>query len=119
MAARRGLRGVILVALILGVGAAAGEPAPGPLRLPDTALEPIGFADLDGWAADDHAKAFATFRVSCAPLVRARAPAERPLAAALVQVCRRALSLTAAAAAKARALFEPNSRPLRVNRLAD
>jgi membrane-bound lytic murein transglycosylase A len=106
-------------ALILGVGAAAGEPAPGPLRLPDTALEPIGFADLDGWAADDHAKAFAAFRVSCAPLVRARAPEERPLAAALVQVCRRALALTAGDDAKARAFFEANFRPLRINRLGD
>jgi membrane-bound lytic murein transglycosylase A len=119
MAARRGLRGVILVALILGVGAAAGEPAPGPLRLPDTALEPIGFADLDGWAADDHAKAFAAFRASCAPLVRARAPEERPLAAALAQVCRRALALTPMNDAKARAFFEANFRPLRINRLGD
>ena len=106
-------------ALILGVGAAAGEPAPGPLRLPDTALEPIGFADLDGWPADDHVKAFAAFRVSCAPLVRARAPEERPLAAALVQVCRRALALSAGDDAKARAFFEANFRPLRINRLGD
>jgi membrane-bound lytic murein transglycosylase A len=106
-------------ALILGVGAAAGEPAPGPLRLPDTALEPVAFADLDGWAADDHAKAFAAFRASCAPMVRMREPEERPLAAALAQVCRRALALTHPDDAKARAFFETNFRPLRISRLGE
>jgi membrane-bound lytic murein transglycosylase A len=115
---QRRMRGLgFAAALILGIGAAAAES--NPLRLPDTALEPITFADLDGWAADDHAKAFAAFRASCAPLVRARAPEERPLAAALAQVCRRALALTAGDDAKARAFFEANFRPLRINRLGD
>jgi membrane-bound lytic murein transglycosylase A len=120
MAARqRCMRGLALAAaLILDIGAAAAEPA-GPLRLPDTALEPVGFADLDGWAADDHARAFAAFRASCAPLVRARAPDERPLAAALGQVCRRALALTPADDGKAREFFEANFRPLRISRLGD
>src|ERR1700730_737914 len=108
-ARQRRIRGLAFAAaLILGVGAASAEPAPGPLRLPDTAPAPIGFAGLDGWGGGDHDKAFATFRVSCAPLVRARAAEERPLAAALVQVCRRALALAAGDDAKARAFFEAN-----------
>ncbi|HML12947.1 MAG TPA: MltA domain-containing protein [Xanthobacteraceae bacterium] len=121
MAARqRRMRSLgITAALILGAGAAAAEPARGPLRLPDAALEPVAFADLDGWAADDHAKAFAAFRASCAPLVRSRAPDERPLAAALVAVCRHALALTHIDEAQARDFFQANFRPLRISRLGD
>ena len=120
MARQRSTRGLILAAaLILSVGAAAAAPAPDPLRFPDTALEPLAFADLDGWAADDHAKAFAAFRASCAPLVRSRQSDDRPLAAALVQVCRRALALRGLDDGKARAFFEANFRPLRINRLGD
>jgi peptidoglycan lytic transglycosylase A len=114
----RSTRGLgLAVALILSVDVAAA--APGPLRFPDTALEPLAFADLDGWAGDDHAKAFAAFRTSCAPLVRSRPPDDRSLAAALVQVCRRALAFRALDDAKARAFFEANFRPLRINRLGD
>jgi membrane-bound lytic murein transglycosylase A len=117
---RRPMRGPVLAAaLIFGVGAAAGEPAPGPLRLPDTALEPVAFADLNGWAADDHTKALAAFRASCAPMVRTRTPEERPLATALAQVCRQALALTHVDEAKAREFFETNFRPLRISRLGD
>jgi membrane-bound lytic murein transglycosylase A len=115
---QRRMRGLgFAAALILGIGAAAAES--NPLRLPDTALEPITFADLDGWAADDHAQAFAAFRTSCAPMVRSRSPDERPLASALAQVCRQALALTHADDAKARAFFETNFRPLRISRLGD
>jgi len=115
------MRGLVLAAaLILGVGVAAAEPAPVPLRLPDAALEPISFADLAGWAADDHANAFAAFRTSCAPLVRRSwTPDEQPLAAALVPVCRHALALRAIDAAKARAFFENNFRPVRISRLGE
>ena len=121
MAARqRAMRGLVFAsALIVGLGAAHAQPAPGPLRLPDTALEPLTFADLDGWAADDHAQAVAAFRASCAPLVRTRTPDERPLAAALMHVCRRALAHTPMDEAKAREFFETNFRPLRISRLGD
>jgi membrane-bound lytic murein transglycosylase A len=121
MAARqRRMRGLVFVAaLILAAGAAAAQPASNPFRLPDTALEPIGFADLDGWAGDDHAKAFSAFRTSCAPIVRSRTPDERSLAAALAEVCRRALALQGVDSAKARAFFESNFRPLRISRLGD
>jgi membrane-bound lytic murein transglycosylase A len=39
---------------------------PEPLRLPDTALEPVDWNVLKGWSTDDHAAAFATFLASCA-----------------------------------------------------
>jgi membrane-bound lytic murein transglycosylase A len=113
--------GTLAAALILAAGSALAEPAPGPLRLPDSALEPVDFGDLDGWAADDHAKAFATFRASCAALVRRSrsAPDERPLAAALAQVCRRAVALVDVDAAKAREFFETSFRPMRISRLGE
>jgi len=43
---------------------------PEPLRLPNTAIEPIDWNALKGWEADDHAAAFATFLTSCRPLLR-------------------------------------------------
>src|SRR5258708_1524033 len=49
------------------------DPGAGPLKIPNAALEPAGWGDLDGWAGDDHASAFATFYASCRPIVRAGA----------------------------------------------
>jgi membrane-bound lytic murein transglycosylase A len=117
---QRRMRGLgFAAALIVGLGAVHAQPASGPLRLPDTALEPLNFSDLDGWAADDHAQAFAAFRVSCGPLVRTRASEERPVALALTHVCRRALALSHVDKAKAREFFEENFRPLRISRLGE
>src|SRR5271165_1390858 len=42
---------------------------PGPFRFADAALEPLAWGDLDGWAQDNHAEAFATFRASCRAVV--------------------------------------------------
>ena len=39
-----------------------------PIKFPDTQYEPVDWADLDGWAGDDHATAFATFLESCRAL---------------------------------------------------
>jgi membrane-bound lytic murein transglycosylase A len=117
---QRRMRGLgFAAALIVGIGAAYAQPALGPLRLPDTALEPLAFSDLDGWAADDHAQAFTAFRASCAPLVRTRVADERPVTAALAHVCRRALALSHVDEAKAREFFEQNFRPLRISRLGE
>src|SRR6266436_9215963 len=52
---------------------AAIDPGEGPLKIPNAALEPAGWDDLDGWAGDDHASAFATFYASCRPIVRSNA----------------------------------------------
>ena len=93
-----------------------------PLQAPDTQLEPVTWSDIDGWANDDHAAAFGTFRTSCNPFLARRASSDsRPIHQALREVCRRA----AAAGAldndkeKARAFFEENFQPVRIAKLGE
>jgi membrane-bound lytic murein transglycosylase A len=103
------------------VSAAQGDPVD-PLNIPDTQLEPVPWRDLDGWAADDHAAAFATFRVSCEPLLRQRHGADgRPIHGALREVCKRAAAAgnLGSDKDKARAFFEDNFRPVRIARLGE
>src|SRR6516165_12370167 len=54
-------------------GATTVDPPSGRLRIPNAVLESVKWSDLDGWAGDDHASAFATFYASCRPIVRASA----------------------------------------------
>ena len=94
---------------------------PEPLRLPNTAIEPIEWNALNGWEADDHAAAFATFLTSCRPLMRAsvREGDKRPMYLALTQVCRQALAVGRLTDDQARIFFEHNFRPLRIASLGD
>jgi membrane-bound lytic murein transglycosylase A len=94
---------------------------PEPLRLPDSALEPIDWTALDGWQADDHASAFVTFLASCRPLLHA-SPAggeKRPMYLALTHVCQGALAAGRLPEDQARLFFERNFRPLRITQLGD
>jgi membrane-bound lytic murein transglycosylase A len=119
------------------------DPGPGPLTIPNAALEPAGWDDLDGWAGDDHASAFATFYASCRPIVRSNAfrmqaarvhparsqPAHpappppagdaRPVRTALDQVCARAVKAGALETQAARQFFETNFVPVRIRKLGD
>jgi membrane-bound lytic murein transglycosylase A len=94
---------------------------PEPLRLPNTAIEPIEWNALNGWGADDHAAAFATFLTSCRPLLRAsvRESDKRPMYLALTQVCRHALAVGRLTDDQARMFFEHYFRPLRITKLGD
>jgi membrane-bound lytic murein transglycosylase A len=94
---------------------------PEPLRLPNSALEPIEWNALNGWRVDDHAAAFATFLTSCRPLLRAsvREGDKRPMYLALTQLCRQALGVGRLTADQARLFFERNFRPLRITKLGD
>jgi membrane-bound lytic murein transglycosylase A len=95
-------------------------PANDPLKIPDAALEPAGWGDLDGWSGDDHASAFATFQASCRPLVRTNpSNDERPVRAALQAVCARAVAAGTLDAAAARSFFEINFLPIRIRKLGD
>jgi membrane-bound lytic murein transglycosylase A len=104
---------------------AAPISAASPLRIPDTALEPLAFTDLDGWTGDDHAAAFAAFQASCRAVVkrtksvRSQKPAQ-PVEDALREICPRALKLEHPVnAASARHFFEENFRPVRISRLGE
>lgn len=103
-----------------------GKPnPPGPLRWADTRLEPVAFANLEGWAADDHAAAFATFRASCRALTgaivaRNKAPRDtRPLYPLLLEICRKARAAGPLEEAAARKFFEENFKPVRISKLED
>ncbi|HEY1541603.1 MAG TPA: MltA domain-containing protein [Xanthobacteraceae bacterium] len=94
---------------------------PKPFGIHDAGLEPLEWGLLDGWAADDHAAAFATFLVSCRPIAgTAHPPGEnRPMYAALHAVCRRALVAGTLGEDAARKFFEDNFRPARIAKLGD
>jgi peptidoglycan lytic transglycosylase A len=99
-----------------------GKPnPPGPMRWADTRFEPVAWNALDGWSADDHAAAFATFLSSCRALVGgARTGRDtRPVHAALLEICRKARAGGAHGEGSARKFFEENFAPVRVSRLDD
>jgi membrane-bound lytic murein transglycosylase A len=95
------------------------KPLPEPLKLPNSALEPIDWNALGGWVTDDHAAAFATFVTSCRPLLRTvlSKSETRPMYLALMHVCRQALAAGRPTAEQARMFFERNFRPLRITKL--
>lgn len=94
----------------------AASPAPEPL-FPQAALEPVGFDTLPGWAGDDHARALATFRKSCARIAAKPdivVPA-RPVFTGLRKVCAQAARLPGKVDDKAaRAFFEKEFRAFRI-----
>jgi membrane-bound lytic murein transglycosylase A len=92
-----------------------------PLRLPDSALEPIDWNALDGWQADDHAAAFTTFLASCRPLLHTslQEGEKRPMYLALTHACRQAVAAGRLAEEQARIFFERNFRPLRISKLGE
>ena len=99
-----------------------GKPnPPGPIRFPDTRFEPIAFGEIDGWAADDHAAAYATFLTSCRAIVGSAKTSRdtRPVYPALVEICRKARAAGTLAAEPARKFFEENFRAVRVGKVED
>lgn len=107
---------VCAVALIFPAELAADPAATAPV--PDFQLVDLSFADIEGFAEDDHAAAFATFRRSCASILEsARPPREAaPPDAALQTVCRLALAEEIGDSLAARRFFETHFRPRRVAR---
>jgi peptidoglycan lytic transglycosylase A len=96
------------------------QPGPGPLTIPNAALEPARWDDLDGWADDDHASALATFQASCRPILRSSATNDsRPVRTALQAACGRAIAAGKLGEAAARTFFETNFRPVRIRKLGD
>ncbi len=81
---------------------------------PKEVLEPLAFADMPGWADDDHAQALAAFRRSCDEILSKGAGFSRPALFGgtkddWLETCRSSLSAT-----DAQAFFEASFRPYRV-----
>ncbi len=78
-------------------------------------FSPVAFSELPGFAADDHAEAFAVFQRSCAAIAERRAPLREAIApsSTLVAICRRALALRSPERLEARRFFEAHFQPFR------
>ena len=96
--------------------------AKAPMTREPVRYEPVSFASLAGWAADDHAAAFATFVTSCRKLVPAaregstKVDLNAPHVAPLIDACAAALAHGPAikTATDARRFFEQRFQPHRV-----
>ena len=98
--------GSIAAATLGLVGFAQAEPGDEPFKLADSQLEPVKWADVEGWAADDQLAAFAAYQTSCQPFLKIKRPRdERPVYGALWEACRRAAAVKPATAEAARAFF--------------
>ena len=61
----RRLLGLAVAAFLVTTGASTGQARAG---LAEAGITILSFADLSGWAEDDHAAAFDVFRETCAQL---------------------------------------------------
>jgi membrane-bound lytic murein transglycosylase A len=112
---------IVALALSALVVAEARAANPGSLRFPDARLEPAAWHELDGWTADDHAQAFATFLASCRAILGQTkpAPSARRFIAAMQGICRRAREAGGLGAEEVRDFFEQSFLPLRIAKVDD
>jgi peptidoglycan lytic transglycosylase A len=105
---------------VAGAGTAFGQ-ATAPLIFPGAQYEPVEWSDLDGWADDDHAAAFATFLDSCTALTGKRQSPSgmTEITIALRGVCERAQAAIPLSDGGARKFFEENFRPLQISKLSE
>jgi membrane-bound lytic murein transglycosylase A len=119
------MRGAFLgIAVAFAIGPALSSAALArevPMKLRHAHVEPLTFADLKGWADDDHAAAFAAFRKSCEAIVSGGRPsrAARPMYGGLHRVCAQAAEAGALDGLKARQFFEAHFKPMRVARAGE
>jgi membrane-bound lytic murein transglycosylase A len=98
------------------------DPVFPPLSAADIQITPVSFADLDGWAADDHASAWDAFIASCRAIDEKILPvrAALPVGPALQAVCREALTLGGDLdAASARRFFETRFSPWTIAKIGE
>ena len=112
--------GALMLGFVAGGGAALGQTA-APLVFPGAQYEPVEWSDLDGWADDDHAAAFATFLDSCTAVTGKHQPPSgmTEIAIALRDVCERAQAAIPLDDGGARKFFEENFRPLQISKLSE
>jgi membrane-bound lytic murein transglycosylase A len=111
---------IVFGSLIGAMNVVHGETAE-PLKFPNAQYEPLEWANLDGWARDDHAAAFATFLDSCRAPESKRRPTQEmmEITAALKEVCTRAQAAVPLDESGARKFFEENFRPVQISKLGE
>ncbi len=119
-AACAGLRMTLLALAGLCAGASPGRCEPELMTIPDSQIEPLTFAQLNGWESDDHAAAFNTFAASCRMIVRNKSAQRigRPIDLALLEICRQ-VPRRPMTEVRTRHFFETHFRPLRVSKLGE
>lgn len=92
-----------------------------PFEIMGSQYAPVPWADMAGWADDDHLQAFQAFRASCKPISAQRIPPvdSKALGGSLRDPCHVAKAADISDAAKAKAFFEDNFLPLRISRLGE
>lgn len=112
-----------LLVLLIGLAgrtAMAQSAATAPIKFRDSQYEPIDWADIDGWANDDHAAAFSTFLASCRVITTTKQRTDTgPIVDALKDICVRALAAIPLDDDGARKFFEDNFSPIRINKIGD
>ena len=85
-------------------------------KLRHAQVQPLTFADLNGWTDDDQAAAFKAYLNSCRAILGGAKAVRgaRPMYGALYDVCKRAVAAGNLSRAKARKFFEANFRPVRI-----
>jgi membrane-bound lytic murein transglycosylase A len=113
-----GLAAATAVAALMSTPALAREAA---MKLRHAHVEPLTFADLNGWADDDHAAAFGSFLKSCKAILKAGEPrrAARAMFGGLYRVCAPAAEMRNVDGAKARHFFETHFKPMRIARAGE
>jgi membrane-bound lytic murein transglycosylase A len=111
---------VLLINFFVASGAARCETI-GPLEFPGAQYQPVDWGDLDGWADDDHAAAFATFLDACRGLDAKHPPSIEmtEVTGALKDVCGRAEAAIPLDDQGARKFFEENFRPVQISGLGE
>jgi membrane-bound lytic murein transglycosylase A len=115
------LQSLAVIGLCLVGIASAASAQSAALKIPNSQLEPLAWADLGGWPEDDHVAAFKTFMDSCRAILPRTSPGRDagPMFSALQQICRSARSFVASDTEKARGFFEVNFRPVRITTLGE
>jgi membrane-bound lytic murein transglycosylase A len=92
-----------------------------PFEISGGQYSPVAWAELAGWADDDHLAAFTTFRQSCKPIAaQTSMPNDtKALGSSLRDPCLAARAANLSDSAKARAFFENHFQPLRISRLGE
>lgn len=85
------------------------------MMTPAITFDPITYADIPGWGADDHLAAWRAFVASCSPVVASAQASSSERSERLAQVCALALMMERNGAVKtraaARSFFETHFRP--------